>query len=42
MIFSDKIPLANEPQSGSILSVFLGILNMETLNKEDILAELVG
>ena len=38
MIFSDKIPLANKPQ---FLSVFLGILNMETLNKEDILAELV-
>lgn len=42
MIFSDKIPLANKPQSSSILSVILGILNMETLNKEGILAELVG
>ena len=42
MIFSDKTPLANKPQFSSILSVILGILNMEILNKERILAELVG
>ena len=38
MIFSVKYRLPINHN----LSVFLGILNMETLNKEDILAELLG
>ena len=42
MIFLNEIPLANKPQSSSMLSVILGILNMEAFNKEGTFAELLG
>ena len=37
-----KYRLPTKPQSSSMLSVILGILNMEALNKEGTFAALLG